>query len=116
MEELAKRLTSLFNEHPLSPESWNLSYGTPGYRGKADLLQGIAIRIGAFACLRSIQQVSHSITTNCVNLAWQGCWSDDHGISQSSRRQWFKAHRHRWWYVFARFGAQCGGIRPIAEW
>ncbi|VDM30452.1 unnamed protein product [Hydatigera taeniaeformis] len=56
MEKLACRLTNLFDEHPISQQSRNLSYGTPGYRGKADLLHGIAIRIGAFACLRSIQQ------------------------------------------------------------
>ncbi|KAL5966023.1 Phosphoacetylglucosamine mutase [Taenia solium] len=61
MEELAQSLTNLFNEHPLSPESRNLSYGTPGYRGKAHLLQGIAARIGAFACLRSIQQCGKAV-------------------------------------------------------
>ncbi|KAH9281478.1 Phosphoacetylglucosamine mutase [Echinococcus granulosus] len=61
MEKLVHRLKNLFTEYPLSPESRNLSYGTPGYRGKAELFQGVAARIGAFACLYSIQKCGKAV-------------------------------------------------------
>ncbi|KAM3174642.1 hypothetical protein ACTXT7_010135 [Hymenolepis weldensis] len=54
MEKLVSRLHRLFNENPLSLESGKLTYGTSGYRCRADLLVGVAARIGAYACLHSI--------------------------------------------------------------
>ncbi len=58
MEPLALRLNDFFKKHELSEESLALKYGTSGYRCNADLLRGVAARIGAFACLLSAHKVS----------------------------------------------------------
>ena len=57
MEDLGERLKELFSTYKLPSKSRSLPYGTSGYRCKADLLEGVATRIGAYACLRSIQEV-----------------------------------------------------------
>ena len=57
MEDLREKLKGLFSECKLSSKSRGLLYGTAGYRCKADLLEGVASRIGAYACLRSIHEV-----------------------------------------------------------
>lgn len=65
MEKLVSKLHRLFNENSLYSESGKLTYGTSGYRCRAELLVGVAARIGAYACLHSIHHVSfNTITTH----------------------------------------------------
>ena len=96
MNKWEQALKVASSSHPRTKDNF-ISYGTAGFRTKAELLDHVMYRMGLLAVLRSRAQGGQAIGKNIaisklsifhqkrLNL----CRSNDNSISQPWPRQWY---------------------------